>query len=112
MGLDNYWQLEDGKPANIDGEYNVSGGICSGHGNQSFRGKVYNSFVEKLTGVSLYSDVIDNDNVMKVADILRNIEYEQAKKYFEYPIDEKEYEDFVEMWIAHAMNGHRLVSWY
>lgn len=112
MGLDNYWQKSDGAPASVEGKFNICGGMLSGNGNNSFRGKIYNSVVESLTGISLYEDVIDNDNCIYIGNILRNAKYSEAKKYSEYDLSEEEFNDFVEMWLSHSMNGHRLVSWY
>ena len=41
--------------AGVDG---LCGGMFSGHGNGSFRGKVYNDFVEEITRESLYQGYI------------------------------------------------------
>ena len=61
MGLDNYWMKSKEELGNIEGEFQICGGMFSGSGNNSFRGKVYHSFVEDITGVSLYGDRETNE---------------------------------------------------
>lgn len=112
MGLDNFWVGDDSKHASVEGDFKICGGICSGHGNSSFRGKVYNDIVEKTTGVSLYSDKIDNDKVVEMDDAIRQVSYDLASRVSNYPIQEEEWSDFQVMWHEHAKAGHHLVSWY
>ena len=54
MGLDNIWMKNKDEHGVIEGEFKICGGVFSGHGNDSFRGKVYERFVEDVTGVSLF----------------------------------------------------------
>lgn len=112
MGLDNFWVDDSNEPGKVDGNYNICGGLCSGHGNNSFRGKVYNSIVEKVTGVSLYSDKINNDQVVTMDEKLRHVSHEVAQSFSNYEVSDKEWNDFQIMWHEHAKAGHHLVSWY
>jgi hypothetical protein len=66
MGLDNLWKKNDNETASVEGNFQICGGMFSGHGNDSFRGKVYHRLVEDITGISLYgytneSDIIPNE---------------------------------------------------
>jgi len=74
MGLDTYAVYPKGHHKNNDNEScqtlpselfppnNLCGGMFSGGGN-SFRGKVYNSLVEEVTGISLYNEMIPAEDV-------------------------------------------------
>ena len=112
MGLDNFWS------GSVEGDFKVCGGLCSGHGNDSFRGKVYNTFIEWNTGVSLYDDVIDNRTIRTIADKLDKKIRECTKDgTFEsfcefWNMDEHEMLDLSRMFRVHALAGHTLTSWY
>ena len=111
MGLDNFWKdgEEDGI---IEGSYRICGGMCSDHGNSSFRGKVYSAIVSSLTGTSLYQDKIENEEVVKMGKILAEAGYEKAASHSDYQLCPDEWEDFVKAWQEHAKEGHQLISWY
>jgi hypothetical protein len=113
MGLDNYWMKNKEELGTIEGEFKVCGGMLSGHGNDSFRGKVYHRFVEDVTEVSLYGDRDTNEipieTVKKMADDLEATEWRDS--YIEnYDIEEEEFRDLVKMFRLHADAGHYLVS--
>ena len=113
MGLDNYWMKNKEELGTIEGEFKVCGGMLSGHGNDSFRGKVYHRFVEDVTEVSLYGDRDTNEIpieiVKKMADDLEATEWRDS--YIEnYDIEEQEFKDLVRMFRLHADAGHYLVS--
>jgi hypothetical protein len=113
MGLDNYWMKNKEELGTIEGEFKVCGGMLSGHGNDSFRGKVYHRFVEDVTEVSLYGDRDTNEipieTVKKMADDLEATEWRDS--YIEnYDIEEEEFRDLVRMFRLHADAGHYLVS--
>ena len=115
MGLDNYWMKNKEELGTIEGEINVCGGMLSGHGNDSFRGKVYHRFVEDVTEVSLYGDRDTNEipieTVKKMADDLEATEWRDS--YIEnYDIEEQEFKDLVRMFRLHADAGHYLVASY
>ena len=113
MGLDNYWMKNKEELGTIEGEFKVCGGMLSGNGNDSFRGKVYHRFVEDVTEVSLYGDRDTNEipieTVKKMADDLEATEWRDS--YIEnYDIEEEEFRDLVRMFRLHADAGHYLVS--
>lgn len=115
MGLDNYWMKDKDVPGVVEGEFKLCGGMLSGHGNDSFRGKVYSEFVQDVTGVSLYGETetcqIDSDTVKQMADDLEATEWRDS--YIEnYDIEEQEFKDLVKMFRLHADAGHYLVAWY
>ncbi|MBC8408320.1 MAG: hypothetical protein H8E12_06285 [Rhodobacteraceae bacterium] len=75
MGLDTYSTIPDLDYTGIE----LCGGMMSSNGAGSFRGKVYSDFIEHVTGVSLYEEVITNDvihNMAKQLDtwVLDNVE--------------------------------------
>jgi hypothetical protein len=116
MGLDNIWMKNKDEQGVIEGEFKICGGVFSGHGNDSFRGKVYNRFVEDVTGISLYgytpdTNEISNEVVRDMADGLEATEWRDS--YIEnYDIEEQEFKDLVRMFRLHADAGHYLVAWY
>lgn len=115
MGLDNYWKKSKDEAGVVEGEFKICGGMLSGHGNESFRGKVYAQFVEDVTEVSLYGDPhtceIPNETVKKMAEDLEGMEWRDS--YIEnYDIEEEEFKDLVKMFRLHADAGHYLVAWY
>lgn len=63
-------------------------GICSGS-NASFRGKVYNDYVEYVTGQTLYADIIPNKVVKIMADKLTKF-IEHFKRYDNYAFEATE----------------------
>ena len=84
MGLDSFW-LEPEK--NDKGEYDtmevetdepiqLCGGMMSGSGCGSFRGKVYDDIVDGVTGESLYQEMINNETVRAMADALEAADYD------------------------------------
>jgi hypothetical protein len=115
MGLDNIWMKNKDEHGVIEGEFKVCGGVFSGHGNDSFRGKVYARFVEEVTGVSLYGDPetfeTPNETVKQMADDLEATEWRDS--YIQnYDIEEQEFKDLVRMFRLHADAGHYLLAWF
>jgi len=119
MGLDNFWVKpglvdEDGQEEVFELEglkVSLCGGMLSGNGSGSFRGKVYAEVVEEATGISLYSDRLTNEQVMTIASLL------QKNKPSEFPTGpwettEEEYNNLIEMFQAYGEAGAELVSWY
>ena len=75
MGLDNFacTRDSDGGFTVMDNSLFNSNRLCSGicaMNNNSFRGKVYNDYVEYVTGQTLYASVIPEEVVKKMADKL------------------------------------------
>lgn len=114
MGLDNYWVDKEKKQASIEGEFKVCGGMLSGHGNDSFRGKVYSDLIETVSGFSLYTDYLDPAVIQLIASRLEDYPYEAANNCSdeEDGISEEEFKDLQRMFRAHADAGHGLTSWY
>jgi hypothetical protein len=115
MGLDNIWKKNKDENGVIEGEFKVCGGVFSGHGNDSFRGKVYARLVEDITGVSLYGDPetfeTSNETVKQMADDLDATEWRDS--YIQnYDIEEHEFKDLVRMFRLHADAGHYLLALY
>jgi hypothetical protein len=115
MGLDNIWMKNKDEHGVIEGEFKICGGVFSGHGNDSFRGKVYERFVEDVTGVSLFGDPetfeTPNETVKQMADDLEATEWRDS--YIEnYDIEEHEFKDLVRMFRLHADAGHYLLAWF
>jgi hypothetical protein len=113
MGLDNYWMKNKEEAGHIEGDFNVWGGMMSGSGNKSFRGKVYNAIVEEITDVSLYGDPetneIPNETVKQMADKLDVFDFSTVSTNY-YSLSEEDYDEFKKMFRLHADAGHFLVS--
>jgi hypothetical protein len=116
MGLDNLWKKNDNETASVEGEFQICGGMFSGNGNDSFRGKVYHRLVEDITGISLYgytneSDKIPNEIIKDMAESLEATEWRDS--YIQnYDIEEQEFKDLVRMFRLHADAGHYLIAFY
>jgi len=115
MGLDNIWKKNKEENGVIEGDFKLCGGVFSGHGNDSFRGKVYDRFVEDVTGVSLYGDPetfeIPNETVKQMADDLEAVEWRDSY-IANYDIEKQEFKDLVRMFRLHADAGHYLLAWF
>ena len=139
MGLDNYWVNgtdEEGRHTTIgddgptfDPPLKLCGGILSGNGDGSFRGKVYAQFIEDISGVSLYGDsdtcIVSKDDCKAVRDALMDID---LTKYPEsYPENDEspdprykgwqtptqaEIKDLARMFNGFVGAGFYLVAWY
>lgn len=105
MGLDSMWS------GSVEGNFDVCGGIFSGHGNSSFRGKVYNNLIEEVTGVSLYQEEIPNSTILEMGRKLGQIPFDDVKKIAPN-IEQKEFFDVVLMFQTHGKAGHSLRGWW
>lgn len=98
----------------FDDNLGLVGGIVSGHGPHSFRGKVYSGFVQHVTGRSLYVERMDNDEVAEVADALDDLEWaeldESSRRAFHGKKDE--FESFRTMFREMADAGAWLTGWW
>src|SRR4249919_4012400 len=77
MGLDSFWRAPEGADCvqpHFEMELKLCGGMFSGNGEGSFRGKVYSDLIEGVTGESLYQEVISNDTVRKMAAALQGLD--------------------------------------
>ena len=117
MGLDSFFrksrdelgvELECDLPKFDDPQPSLCGGMFSGHGfDGSFRGKVYAELVEDITGVSLYSEWIDNDIVKLMADKL-----DAACQRQEYVYGDSDLYDLARVFRAFADAGYSLTGWW
>lgn len=90
MGLDNFWKIPEGEhhPVFTGIDFGIVGGMLSGQTTldpqhsrcKSFRGKVYSDFIDELTGISLYSDLLDQEDITQIAEALRGLRQTLAKK--------------------------------
>ena len=97
------WIEREALHPNFEPELRICGGMCSGHGFQSFRGKVYAELIEEQTGISLYQDELSNEQVKEIADVLDN--------WIE-DVSNQESKDFVRMFRAYADAGATLRGWW
>lgn len=111
MGLDSFWRGQDGTEGVVQGQYNLCGGMLSGHGNSSFRGKVYDRVVDTLTGVSLYQEEIPSETVKQMAEKLSAVPYSRAV-LADSGLDPDEWQDLVRMFQEHAKMDHKLLGWW
>lgn len=118
MGLDSIWSI--GKDSNglikakkviFRPRLNLVGGLLSGEGQGSFRGKVYNKFIEEQTGVSLYQKTIPNSKVKKISDRLQKMNWYVGLKE-RYKISKKEFNDLKRMFKRYAKEGAILYGWW
>jgi hypothetical protein len=120
MGLDSYWKLPKRKRhPNFDPPLQLCGGMLSGHGCGSFRGKVYDKVVEGITGVSLYQEEIDADTVMHMSNELNGTPYHtvvsqdlERDEDYDFDISESEYGDLQRMFKGYADKGATLHGWW
>lgn len=115
MGLDSFWvhrvngemvRAEDVHPPR---ELRLCGGMFSGHGDGSFRGKVYDDFITAATGVSLYQEEITNIVVRSMADMLDaydGLEHER------HGLTDQEVADLKLMFRTYADAGCALHGWW
>jgi len=96
MGLDTYAYVDKEPMADTlfpECCVHLCGGMFSG-GGSSFRGKVYNSFIESISGVTLYTEKMSNDDLNMIVDSLKNIidvynndshkDYDENNYFYEY----------------------------
>lgn len=124
MGLDCFWMKkivdESGEEikqrAKIEAEICLAGGLYSGFGNDSFRGKVYNGIVEKASNVSLYQEWIENETVLNIAESLEKFDLSNYNPEddcsYGFDISETEFQDLKKMFRLHADAGHGLYGWW
>lgn len=93
----------------------LSGGLFSG-GGSSFRGKIYNDWVEYITNVSLYEDQIDPEVVGEMTDLLLAADEKKFKWFDEnrndYNISWEETQDLAEWFRVVSNENGTIISWY
>lgn len=105
--------LDTGLPDPPLGEQTgIVGGMMSRHGNGSFRGKVYDSFVSEHTGYSLYDD-LSNDELTDLADELDALDPDAIEfDRFWHPDTADQFESLRVMFRHYADVGAETVAWY
>ena len=118
MGLDNFWEIPEGsEQAEFDPPLKLCGGMFSSHGEGSFRGKVYSTLVETVTGESLYQDEITPSAVREMAASLSRMEFASLPEDFrvgssDLVVSREEYEDLRRMFASYASLGATLKGWW
>ena len=130
MGLDNYAkygkdhhkyiddpQVSNLVPNELFPSNKLCGGLFSGGGN-SFRGKVYDNWVEYCTGVSLYEDEIPADVVEQMYTTLSKLTNPVIFGEFNgsgsntYGIDFEQAQDLLEWFKVVKDEGATIISWW
>ena len=112
MGLDSIWKMPDGvnHPA-FEPALDLCGGHFSGSGRGSFRGKVYNEFIEHVSGISLYQEEMSNCDVVRIADALSI--YDPTDMDLEnYDLTAEEVHDLYRMFTEYGDAGATLIGWW
>ena len=123
MGLDSFWRMptdevrqgetnvrstQDNHPQHptFNPPLHLCGGMLSGSGEGSFRGKVYNELIERLnelierlTGVSLYEETLPNNVIRMMADHLDSV----VSVPTIYQIDQKTFDNLRRMFRAYVV---------
>ena len=90
----------------------LCGGMFSGGGN-SFRGKVYADYVEWVTDVSLYEEIIDADLVKVMAEQLSAVTEDKFNEFDnEWGITYDEAKDLAKWFSVVADEGGSVVGWW
>lgn len=90
----------------------LCGGMFSGGGN-SFRGKVYADYVEWITNVSLYEELIDADLVKVMAEQLSAVTEDKFNEFDnEWGITYDEAKDLAKWFSVVADEGGSVVGWW
>lgn len=112
MGLDSIWKMPDEQDHPVfEPNLNLCGGLFSGFGQGSFRGKVYNDFIEYVSGVSLYQEEMENGDVRRIATALATYTPTDADlKAYEITFDEVH--DLYRMFTEYGDVGATLVGWW
>jgi|LakMenEpi03Aug12_release.lakeMendotaPanAssembly.Ray.scaffolds.fasta_scaffold40080_9 hypothetical protein len=127
MGLDIFAMKFAPAPAEDFKDINLCGGVFS-TGDSSFRGKVYNSFIEWVTGdeQTLYKESIDFDSVKEIRNQLALffVENKDADKaqdlldeihnngQIDYPIKVDEVRNLLKFFDVCVEKGYTLHGWW
>ena len=112
MGLDSFWTLPGSKePLGLEFNPPISlcGGMFSGHGSGSFRGKVYEQYIKSITGVTLYQEEIPNPIIVEMA---AKLEAEVPKRPCGQVDEHCEVRALARMFRAYADAGAVLKGWW
>lgn len=121
MGLDNFWELPKGnKDIKFNPPLRLCAGMFSGHGEGSFRGKVYDTLIETVTGESLYQEEIPPSIIAKMSASLEEMAFDSLPEGLRSPemgssdpaVTREEYEDIRRMFSSYAACGASLKGWW
>ena len=115
MGLDSFWEHPDSDttPGHLAfvPPLNLCGGMLSGNGAGSFRGKAYARLIEAATGVSLYRERISNEDIVAMAGALES--YQPSRTTDDEIADaEADLPDLRRMFRAYGNAGFELRGWW
>jgi hypothetical protein len=110
MGLDSFfYKKELVKPEGFP-DHNLCGGLLSGDGH-SFRGKVYDTFIQEVSGETLYEDEGDHEYLETIAEALENATITE-ETYKAYNITQEEIDDLKKVFRYAADNNLSYFSWW
>jgi hypothetical protein len=117
MGLDSIW-INNGGSDNNNGTcpdfvppLSLCGGILSGNGADSFRGKVYSCLISEVTGESLYQEEIPSDKIKGMAEKLNSASYNELW-INEFGVKYSEFIDLQRMFKKYSEAGFSLYGWW
>ena len=115
MGLDSYFRIKTYETPEFKDlpELHLCGGMMSGDGNDgSFRGKVYDAFITRVTGESLYQEEIERETICLMARKLNDWTYSVIDEET-YGITEQDFNDLKLLFNAAAKTENCvLVGWW
>lgn len=113
MGLDSFWEHPEGEHLSLvfDPPLKLIGGMFSSHGAGSFRGKAYAEMLESITGYSIYTECMPNEDVCQMANKLEHW-LEGHPKLFNKDWVTEHLPDIVRMFKAYAKAGFQLRGWW
>lgn len=118
MGLDSFLFAEKIGDCSFDIGGGLCGGMFSGDGSDgSFRGKAYNPLVEKVTGLSLYTQLGSPEFVAEIAEKLRNFLNELPEecnvvKVGKFEYTREEVESLTRLFEQAAEKGCKYCGWW
>jgi len=109
MGLDTY---SSNNKLNYVG-LNLCGGMLSATGQGSFRGKVYNDFIEDITGESLYQEEISETIVKEMANkLVKFAQLVTLSKIKRWDITIEEVQDLARWFQVTAEGNAKVYGWW
>lgn len=98
----------------FDDNIELVGGLVSGNGPHSFRGKVYDGFVRDVAGQSLHVEKLNGDDLEVVAEALDELEWEKmdTSKRGVFHNGKDEFESFQRMFREMVDAGAWLTAWW
>ena len=116
MGLDNYAARSEDEPLSEEESQSFAHITCLVKGMMAgsyhcLRGKCYYGIIEQLTGVDIYTDYLDSDEVDILYERLRLVPLEEVLT-IDPDFTPTEWDNLVEYFRVIAVNGWGLVGWY